>query len=361
VAPLLSPFSIRQALLLLYLGSGNGRAMRALAHLLAIETDADPTKKQTRQCWLETNQRIRTEKAVEFMNSNLLVYRGDTLVDAAYAKAVGDFTEFAAFHTAEEARLKANAWCAAKTRDLIKTCLTAEDVTVDTVAILINAIYFKAQWTLPFKKRETRDGLFTRLDGTTLERPLMRQTRHFMYGEDETAQYIKLYYEAQGGERRGGESAYYMFIALPRVGKSGTTTTTTSQCIVDVPNRDAFTGKKVALTLPKFEQRARYELNAVWKALGLDVLFTDESDMNGVLRGVPLKISKVIHEVVVRVDEEGTEAAAVTAVVMEKTMMARPVKEEIVVFDAVRPFYYAIVDGDHDDTLLFTGLYNGQQ
>lgn len=351
-APLLSPFSIHQALLMLYLGSGNGRATRALAQLLGV---AD--RQQTLQCWLETNRRVRAEQAVEFINGNLLLYRGDARVDAAYTKAVGEFVTFSAFRSAGEARQRANTWCAAQTHNLIKECLTAEDVTQDTMAILINAIYFKAQWSLAFRKESTRDGVFTQLDGKEVRRPLMHQVRHFAYCEDADAQYIKLYYEARGGERRGGNSAYYMFIALPRPGKQQQQL----QQHREVPGSDAFTNKKVALTLPKFEQRVRYELSAVLKALGLEVLFGDESDVSGVLRDAPLKISKVIHEVVVRVDEEGTEAAAVTAVVMEKAMMARPVEEEIVVFDAVRPFYYAIVDGEHDDTLLFMGLYNGQQ
>jgi serpin B len=349
--PLLSPFSIHQALLLLYLGSGNGRATRALAQLLRV---AD--RQRTLQCWLETNRRVRAEQAVEFINGNLILYRGDARVDAAYAKAVGEFVTFGAFRSADEARQRANTWCATQTHSLIKECLTAEDVTRDTMAILINAIYFKAQWSLAFRKESTRDGVFTQLDGKEVQRPLMHQMRHFAYCEDADAQYIKLYYEAKGGERRGGNSAYYMFIALPRPEKQQQ-----QQQQRDVPSSDAFTIKKVALTLPKFEQRVRCELNQLLKTLGLGVLFGDESDVSGVLRDAPLKISTVIHEVVVRVDEEGTEAAAVTAVVMEKAMMARPVEEEIVVFDAVRPFYYAIVDGEHDDTLLFMGLYNGQQ
>ena len=352
--PLLSSFSVATALLLLYVGSGNGRACHALEQFLALPHTTD--EKQTVLAYLrESAEQIRAEQAIRFTSDNMLLYRDTQRVSDSFGQRTHNLLTLVRFGSPVEALAKANAWCSEKTHGLIAACLTPDDVTVDTTAILLNTVYLKARWQATFTKRNTETGEFTRSDTTVISLPLMYQQWRFEYCADATTQYIKLYYTDETAQT---PSAYYMFIALPRPGERVTLTSVVSAA----PRAEAYTEKKVRLTLPQFEQHTRLDLVAPLASLGLAVLFGDESDVSDVLVDTSLKVSKVIHDVVVRVNELGTEAAAVTAVVMRESMMAPPRKqeEEIIVFDAIRTFYYAIVDGARDDRLLFSGIYDGR-
>lgn len=344
--PLISSFSIGFALLLLYLGSGDGRATATLERVLAIVHTRD---KQPVVVWMkEMHQRMEAEKAVRLISNNLLLYARGHTVTSEFQALAGGLVSLEGFASAKEAVKRANQWCAEKTENLITDCLTTEDVGPGTRAILINAIYFKAKWMKLFEAEKTHPGPFTQRDGSVSQRALMHQTAYFDYGEDEQFQYIKLHYKDSVFH---GKSGYYMFIALPRLGGKDSPLT-----MMPIPKE--FTEKKVVLTLPKFEHRARYELALLLSKMGLGLLFTNESDLSDILAQTLLKIDSVIHQVVVKVDEEGTEAAAVTVVVMRESMVM-PKREKLIEFKADHSFYYAIVDGAQD-TLLFSGIYNGQ-
>ena len=143
-----------------------------------------------------------------------------------------------------------------------------------------------------------------------------------------------------------------MNIALPKIHKPNVLETP----FVDIP-QNLMQNTHIHLALPKFEQRKKYELSDIFKKAGMIELFADNANLSLISKRRDIKVSKIIHEVVVKVDKDGTEAAAVTAVVMTKAMAMRIEKPPIeVIVD--HTFYYSIIYIP-EQLPLFTGIFNG--
>jgi len=234
-----------------------------------------------------------------------------------------------------------NGWVKEKTHDKIDDLVKQPDLNADTVLILINAIYFKGIWTVPFDEARTEEGTFTLLDGTEQRRPMMSQSGHYNYYEDETVQAVSLPY---------GDGRVSMYIFLPKE-QDGF-----MEFQKALSSRDwqrwmvLFHKVEGEVTLPRFKVEYEGELSRALTDLGMGVAFGGEADFSGMGAG-PLWISKVRHKTYVEVNEEGTEAAAATAVVMMR--MALPLQRFKMVVD--RPFFCAIRD-NQTGAILFMGF-----
>lgn len=257
----------------------------------------------------------------------------------------------------QAARLKINRWVESKTNDRIKDLLSPPDVTKDTRSVLVNTVYFKADWAKVFEKSATRDEDFTLEDGVKTVRPLMHQTNNFRYAEHAGVQMIALPY-------RGHETE--MVVILPKRGKLAKLEAGIAEKGFEpfLAPLDGAQFRDVILTLPKFKIEKRFELQEDLKAMGMTTAFSNLADFSGTTEPGewPLMINKVIHQVFVEVEEKGTEAAAATAITMDMIISGRrgPPPPPPVVFKADHPFLFLIRDA-RTKAIVFSGRLAGKE
>lgn len=234
-----------------------------------------------------------------------------------------------------------NAWVADKTHDKIKTII--EDLSPQARMVLLNAIYFYGTWTKEFDEDGTKMNRFTKNDGTIAEIPMMSKTDELEYTANELFSAVKLPY---------GNGQYQMVVMRPEDGY-------TSTDLVKELNMDKWTEwssqfsepQKVQVTMPRFKFGFKTQLNTILKQMGMEQAFTSNADFSRI-SDEKLFISEVIHKTYIDVNETGTEAAAVTAIVFEVTS-AGPGPEKIY-FTVDKPFVFAITEKD-TGAILFIG------
>ncbi len=231
-----------------------------------------------------------------------------------------------------------NKWIEEKTKGMINK-LFEEPLNEDARLVLLNTLYFKGKWVSPFESQYTREDMFILEDGTTENVDMMNKGRkHLLYVKDDVAEGIILPYQDRD----------MVFMALKPVGEQNVREmydALTAESINAMLEQEETT--LCNLKLPKFEVEFYKELNDSLKQMGLEVAFQDGlADFSGI--GIPddannMYIEKVQQKSKIIVDEEGTEAAAVTSVVMVNCTSAyNPERPVDVYFD--EPFLYMIMD-----------------
>ncbi len=246
---------------------------------------------------------------------------------------------------AEAARVTINQWVEQKTQDKIKDLLQAGALRADTRLVLTNAIYFKGDWETPFDKTLTKDGDFYLTPAKTVKAPMMHREGGFNYFDGGTFQVLEIPY-------RSKELSMIVFLpndrsGLPALEKS-LTAANTKQWL-----RQLAPASKVIVTMPKFKMTQEFELSAVLGRMGMPQAFSSRADFSGMTGKSDFAISAVIHKAYVDVNEEGTEAAAATAVTMRAMAMRVP-EHPPITFLADHPFILLIRD-NHSDGILFMG------
>lgn len=232
-----------------------------------------------------------------------------------------------------------NGWIADATRDKIKKMLS--EIPADAVMYLINAIYFKGNWTNEFNENMTGDDDFYLADGSTKKVPMMNQTEEFLYQKGEGFSGVKLPY---------GQEKMAMYIILPDEGESVDSVIGFFDAGKWRETVRSFSERQVILTMPKYKMEYGIKLlNDVLTNMGMGIAFGADADFSGIRPGI--FISRVLHKAVIEVNEKGSEAAAVT--VVEKLESAAIV-EEPVEFKVDRPFFFVIAD-DRSGSILFMG------
>jgi serpin B len=209
----------------------------------------------------------------------------------------------------------------------------------DLLALLINAVYFKAAWTSKFDPDSTIAGEFHRHDGSVSECRFMRMHTGFdLYGN--------AYFDALNLPY--GDSSFNMMLILPDSGVSE----------IDILNQftaenwaqwtESFIRREGELLLPKFKFEYEINLNEVLKAMGIQTAFSDFADFSEMVEGGGVKIDEVKQKTFVQVDEEGTEAAAVTVISIGPTSIS----PNVFVFN--RPFLFVIYERV-SNTIIFAG------
>ena len=245
----------------------------------------------------------------------------------------------------EQARQMINLWVAGKTNGRIKDILQSEDLTELTRLVLTNAIYFKGKWQIQFKPEATKTMPFQVSANERVDVPMMHQVAKFNYAENDQAQVLELPYA-------GGDLS--MVILLPKPGyELAELESMLSPELVQSWLSD-LSMEKVEVFLPRFKLEERFVLNRELQRLGMVDAFDEvRADFSGMTPGPQLYISTVIHKAFVEVNEEGTEAAAATAVVMNAKMSVS-VMERPHLFLADHPFVFAIRDL-RSGSILFMG------
>ena len=236
-----------------------------------------------------------------------------------------------------------NQWVNTNTNGKITKIL--DEINRDAVLFLINAIYFKGTWQTEFDPSRTRDGAFYLATGDEKQVPMMTRTGDYSYYENHEAKFqaISLPY---------GDGRMSMYIFLPYRESD----LNTFLDVLNIENWEnwvsQFHEQEVFLSMPKFKLEYEKTLNTPLESLGMGIAFAprlaDFSRMADLeVLGKNLYIGEVLHKAVVEVNEEGTEAAAVTSVGIRVTS-APPA------FMANRPFFFAIHDNE-TKTVLFMG------
>ncbi len=243
---------------------------------------------------------------------------------------------------AEPARQTINTWVEAQTNRKLTNLIQPGILDALTRLVLVNAIYFKGDWASPFKADLTRPAPFRVSAAKSVEAPLMCQQREFGYSETDTHQVLAMPYA-------GG--ALSMLVLLPRGngGVSALESALTAEILADLIG--GLRRREVQVFLPKFKLTAQFSLGGKLAALGMpDAFAPGKADFSGMDGSRELFIGAVIHKAFVEVNEEGTEAAAATAVVMKLRSMPRPVP----VFRADHPFLFLIRENS-SGSILFLG------
>jgi serpin B len=245
----------------------------------------------------------------------------------------------------EAARLTINQWVEQKTQDKIKDLLQPGALRPDTRLVLTNAIYFKGDWETPFDKAQTKDEDFHLSPAQAATTPLMHREGRFSYFDGGTFQILEIPYKSK-------ELSMIVFLPKDAGGLSALEPSITGS------NLQQWLGKlasvpKVIVTMPKFKMTQQFELGSTLSAMGMPQAFSGSADFSGMTGHRDFAISEVIHKAYVDVNEEGTEAAAATAVTMRALAMRAP-EGPPPVFRADHPFVFMIRD-NRSASILFMG------
>ena len=240
-----------------------------------------------------------------------------------------------------------NSWASKQTEGMINPLL--DELDPYSATLLMNAIYFKGSWADKFDSSFTRKEDFTKGDGAKTKVDMMNQTSNVSYYFDKNCSAISKTY---------GNGAFKMTFILP---DEGITTAELAKgldrtALERIIKRNG--SEEVIIKIPKFETSFTIELNDMLKSLGMvDAFNPTKADFSSMSSHLSLYISRVLQKARIKVEEKGTEAAAVTVIDMKLTS-AIPSPGEPLTFYATRPFLYTISEVS-TGAILFMGQYNG--
>jgi serpin B len=336
----ISPLSVSMALTMVLNGaeSETARAMASTLELAGLSRD------RINESYEKLNDQLTTiDTAVVFKIANSIWYREEIAVEQSFLNVNQAFFDarispgnFGDPGTADTI----NAWVGRNTKDKIPT-IVEKPINPNLVMILINAIYFDGNWAHQFDKEYTHDDEFSLPDGSKTSCKMMSQEKRFRYLESDSFQAVDLPY---------GDGAFSMIIFLPKPG-------------VRVDNfighfhkdsLEEWLGNLVmsngTIYLPKFKLEYESNLSEILASLGMGIAFSGGADFSGINKEGLLFISFVKHKTFIEVDEEGTEAAAVTSVGMATS--AGPSEGFVMRMD--RPFLLLIRE-NNSQAILFIG------
>lgn len=336
-----SPTSIAIALTMTYNGA-SGETQQAMAKALELQgmslqdinqanetlkaslENADPDVQLAIANSLWANQGIPFKP--EFLQSNRQFYKAK-VTELDFAR--------------QDAPRIINNWVRENTRGKIDQII--QRIQPDDVLFLINAIYFKGNWSEEFDKSQTTNRPFYLANGTSKQHPMMAQSGKYQYYENDTFQAISLPY----GD---GRLSFYVF--LP----SQSTNLDTFQQQLTPENwqqwSNQFRMRDGAIQLPRFKFDYEIQLNNALKALGMESAFDDARANFSNMTSQPVVIDEVKHKTFVEVNEEGTEAAAATSIAIAPTSLSMPETPFQMIVN--RPFFCAIRD-NQTGIILFMG------
>lgn len=234
-----------------------------------------------------------------------------------------------------------NDWCSDRTNGLIPKVLDRVDPAA--LAYLMNALYFKGQWQEKFPAEATANETFVDEKGKESTVPMMKNHRLFPFQENDVFSAVRLPY---------GNGAYQMTVILPRKDKTIQETVSVLDAQRWNEISQSWSERDVDAWIPKFETTSHLELKKVLIEMGMPTAFEAMKADFRAMSAYALCLSLVIQDAVIKVDEEGTEAAAVSTGMMETSV------HEPLPFHADHPFLYLITESS-TGAILFAGKYSG--
>jgi serpin B len=248
-------------------------------------------------------------------------------------------------HNGKAAMDAINEWVRLQTHDKIQKILS-EPLSPSTRLVLLNAIYFKGIWKTKFLKNETHEEVFFNKGITEMKTQMMYRSGNFNFTQipELDSSLLELPYSEE-------DMSLYIVLPNQRQGLKRLTTDLTDFAVIE-KSITHLREVKVHVTIPKFKIETSYSLNKPLMALGMKQIFTPEADLSRIDGKKDLYVSEVLHKAVIEVNEEGSEAAAVTGIVIE----VKSVIQDIY-FRADHPFVFFIRD-NRNGMILFSGHIN---
>ena len=318
---MVSPLSIYHILSL----TANGAANNTLAEMLKALSEKD--KKEMNKVNMLISSCIEKYKSTELANAVFIKFKPEK-----------DFMKMVHEYKAKVDLLKdanqVNSWCSNATHKKIPKIV--DTITPNDLMVLINAIYFKGKWEKTFEKNKTRKNEFKNFNKDPKQVDFMNKSEKFDYFENSEVQAISLKYKQDNMKA---------FIILPKkeedinVFIQNLTLDKYTEMIKGLKN------VKVELSLPKFEIQFSDELKPKFTEMGMVEAFSNKADFSVMKKEKDLYIGRIIHKTFIKVDEEGTEAAAATAVMM-RCMGCVAMPERIIYMIVNHPFLFIIRSDD---------------
>lgn len=340
----ISPLSISSALAMTASGA-KGATLKEMQKTLRLPPFAHEEYKKlmsqlslTQESSLHLANRLWGNKGADY-NKEFI----ETLI-----KNYGSSVESLDFANASEAsRIIINKWIAEQTQNKIKDLLSPGSISPSTSSVLTNAIYFKGKWEYPFKLKDNYQGDFFISANEKKPTTFMQLSKHIPYEENADYQKIEMPYKNR-------EISFV--VLLPKEDKNLNEIEKKLSRKDFLPIKSESLENEVDVTLPKFTSEISYELSSMLQSLGIKSAFNsslaDFSGMRPKNKAANFYISSVIHKAFIELNEEGTEAAAATAIIIKATAM--PMNR--VYFRANHPFIY-FIRHEASGAILFYGRF----
>ncbi|MGE5294442.1 MAG: serpin family protein [Solirubrobacterales bacterium] len=357
-----SPFSISTVLAMTHAGA-KGSTQKQLEQTLCFPTSAETLKKLglTREPLTQEQFDKAFGRIIKDLNKQAGRNKNELRIanalwgqiDYEFAKPFltivkkqygGAFGEVDYITGTEDAYVAINAWVQKATYGNIKNLVERDMLNSNTRLVLTDAIYFKGKWASPFARAQTQEEPFTVAGGGKVQVLMMNQRARFDYAQIDAVQLLDMPY---AGDKLS------MMILLPK-DAGGIRRLEQDLTVEKIPEwLGQVSRQEVIVSLPRFRMVGKLDLAAELQAMGMtDAFSRDKADFTGMVTGVKgLYVSAVVHQALIDVNEEGTEAAAATGAVMGVTS-AKP--EPTPVFRADHPFVFLIRD-KASGSILFLG------
>ena len=362
-----SPYSISAAIAMTYAGA-RGNTEAEMAKVLHFSLKQEQIHPAFGQLGLRFKE-VQKEGIIKLSVANALWPQQDSKLLPEFLSLIekyyeGSITPVDYKNNAGAIAGMINKWVEEKTQDKIKNIISPRSLNSDTRLVLVNAIYFKGTWELKFKADQTKDAPFYVSPDKEIQAPTMHQEKHFKYAESESLQILELTYgKGYSIDPSTRRIKMYprdisMIVLLPKE----THGIKTLEKQLSAENlklwRSQLAGRQVILYLPKFKMTSTFSMAGTLMSMGMVDAFSkikaNFSGINGVAGGDDgLYINAVMHKAFVDVNEEGTEAAAATAVHFGKTGYG-DTPPPPVIFRADHPFIFLIQE-NKTGSILFIG------
>lgn len=332
----LAPSGISEALAMALTGADGDTAaeMHKTLHVAPPVDTVHERMKRLRARWqaLDQGEGVDAKFATRLWADTGETFRPEFL--RATREYYGAECDQLSFTQPEEARRAINDWVEAQTEQRIRELLSPGTITTDTRLVLTSAVYFQGRWSKPFLPIRTRESPFHVSEDETVDVPLMQTRDSFGYAETSDYQVLEMTY---------GVGDVSMVLLLPAAGKTleeleADWSWDLLRASIDAIKPDT----EIEVYIPRFSATSAFQLSQPLIALGMQSAFDrDAADFSKMTGGRDLALAAVVHQVFVEVNEQGSEAAAATAVTAEPTG-APPRVDKVPVFRADRPFLFLI-------------------
>lgn len=338
-----SPYSISSALAMVYNGAKDS-TKQEMADVLKFDMDLESLNEafsSLNRFFGKTAPEVTADFRLSMANS-LWIQRG-LLVLPSFLDQMGRYFKVSLrrvdfLRQREIARLEINTFVKEKTFGKIKDLVQASDITPSTKMVLVSALYMKAKWKKPFQLGSTTTKSFFVNNEKTVSTPFMADTSFYPYfkSDDFTALEIPYLHPKENLPELG------FLILLPKqnFGLSDLEKKLSNDFLRNVILK--LESEEITLFLPKFNFSKTFNLKDTLTSMGMKAPFDSNADFSGITDSKDLQIGAVSHKVFIEVDENGTEAAAATSVVMNMKAVLRP--KEPIIFTADHPFVFIIYE-----------------
>ena len=331
----ISPLSIHLALDMLYNGA-EGKTEKEMKKTLGYPSNMD--KKSISEQSKSIMDSLKSTDSIVIEIANSLWVKKDIRIKQSFVDNCQKYFYAEVKNTTSPSII--NNWVSDKTHKKINK-IVPDGSQIDTA--LINAIYFNGTWVDKFDKNDTHDQDFTTSENKKIKVPMMFKSEYMRYYENDKYQVVRLPYK---------ENKMSMYVFLPSEKSS------IDNFVKDFSQEEFLnasknvSGTKVNLHLPKFKTECSFEVSKTVKDLGMKSAFAGKADFSGIYDD--FWVSEIIHKTYIDVNESGTEAAAVTAII--RGAGCAPGFQEIIKYMRVdRPFFFVLSD-DVSNIPVFMGI-----